>query len=448
MPSLSRVVWSEGMHLAQHHFQMQNRYFEAATTFAFAHLFFRPYGLVACELDAEAVRNGTAALVHARGVMPDGMSFHFPEDPLPEPLRIAEHFSPTDTDRLLCLAIPGYREGKPNCRLNGDAGPPTRFVSWTATIADETTGADQNAVGLARKNFRLVLAESDSDAHEIRLPLARVRRDGAGRFAYDEEYIPPSLQIGASERLMGLLLRLVETLDTKADLLAAERGGAGDGSAYAADELARFWLSHTVHSTVTPLRHHLEVRRAHPEQVYLELARLAGALCTFSMDAHPRDLPLYDHDAPSECFGALERRIRAHLERNLPTGAIEVPLESDADGFHRGAIVDSRALGKATWFLGVRSTLPRAELASRVEGLVKLCSEKFVAELVRRGMDGLPLEHQATPPAEISPRVGTEYFRVVTNGPCWDSIVDTTAVGVHVPAAIPSPQLELRILTG
>jgi type VI secretion system protein ImpJ len=28
MKPLSRVVWHEGMHLAQHHFQAQNRYFE------------------------------------------------------------------------------------------------------------------------------------------------------------------------------------------------------------------------------------------------------------------------------------------------------------------------------------------------------------------------------------------------------------------------------------
>ena len=45
MKQLSRVVWNEGMHLAQHHFQAQSRYFEDAIQFALSSLFFAPYGL-------------------------------------------------------------------------------------------------------------------------------------------------------------------------------------------------------------------------------------------------------------------------------------------------------------------------------------------------------------------------------------------------------------------
>src|SRR5438552_13880277 len=38
----------------------------------------------------------------------------------------------------------------------------------------------------------------------------------------------------------------------------------------------------------TTLFRSLESRRAHPEQLYTELARLGGALCTFSLDSDPR----------------------------------------------------------------------------------------------------------------------------------------------------------------
>ena len=44
MTSLSRVVWSEGMHLAQHQFQAQARYFEELPGFALQNLFFAPWG--------------------------------------------------------------------------------------------------------------------------------------------------------------------------------------------------------------------------------------------------------------------------------------------------------------------------------------------------------------------------------------------------------------------
>src|SRR5258705_1765871 len=71
MRSLSRVVWSEGMYLGPHHFQVQSRYFEDSTKFAVSSLRFAPYGLAGCDLDADALQNGTLSLLHARGMFSD-----------------------------------------------------------------------------------------------------------------------------------------------------------------------------------------------------------------------------------------------------------------------------------------------------------------------------------------------------------------------------------------
>ena len=84
MKYLSRVVWSEGMYLGPHHFQVQSRYFEDTIRFATSALWFEPWGLGGCSLDPEALRNGTISLLHARGMFPDGLAFHMPEsDPAP-----------------------------------------------------------------------------------------------------------------------------------------------------------------------------------------------------------------------------------------------------------------------------------------------------------------------------------------------------------------------------
>ena len=62
MKSLSRVVWSEGMYLGPHHFQTQSRYFEDSARFAIENSWFEPWGLVGCNLDEAAIRNGRVAL--------------------------------------------------------------------------------------------------------------------------------------------------------------------------------------------------------------------------------------------------------------------------------------------------------------------------------------------------------------------------------------------------
>ena len=56
---LSGVVWSEGMYLGPHHFQVQSRYFEDSIQFAASALRFEANGFVGFGLDAEALAKCT-----------------------------------------------------------------------------------------------------------------------------------------------------------------------------------------------------------------------------------------------------------------------------------------------------------------------------------------------------------------------------------------------------
>ena len=445
MKQLSRVVWNEGMHLAQHHFQAQSRYFEDAIQFAVSALFFEPYGFAGFELDAEALRNDSVSLVHARGIFPDGLPFDIPaSDAAPPPLPIREVFSPTRDSHLVLLTIPAYQMDRANFALNGEtenASP--RYRAEAAPMRDVNTGRDEKPVSVGKKNVRLTLDVETCD-DGVSLPIARVRRDGAGHFLYDPEYVPPCLHVGASPRLMQLLSRLVDILDAKSDSMA--RGRRGSAEEFARQEVASFWLLHAVDSSLPPLRNILQAKRVHPEKLYNELARLAGALCTFSLDAHPRSLPLYEHDRLEECLGALDQHIRANLEVVAPTARTTVPLRATAPFLHTGAVGDDRAFGRARWILGVRSALPGVDLAARMPQLAKVCSAKFTLELVRRAYPGMRLDHLPFPPAAIAPRSDTQYFSLERAGPCWDTITSTKEIGVYVPDAIPSAEVELIVL--
>src|SRR5688572_30755692 len=111
----ARVVWQEGMHLSQHHFQAQSRHFENEIHFALSQMLAEPYGLAGIELDGEALLNGTMRLSHARGVMPDGLAFDMPEsDPAPAPRDIREKFSPARGSHVVLLVLPSYRPGGAN----------------------------------------------------------------------------------------------------------------------------------------------------------------------------------------------------------------------------------------------------------------------------------------------------------------------------------------------
>lgn len=457
MKALSRVVWSEGMHLAQHHFQAQSQYIESLTHFVLQNLAFRAHGLISCSLDHEALLNGTVTVIHARGLMPDGLPFHFPEDTPPAPLNVRDRFSPTQDRHVVMLAIPPFRPERANSALQpGEVTSSTRFLREVEPLLDETTGQDAKPVAFARKNFRLVLDTEDTQ-ELVTLPLARVRRDGAGNFVYDPEYVPPCIQIGASERLLTMLAGLVDLLDGKADAARANRGSIDQRTGDSSRELLSFWLSHTIHASLPTLRHLAVTRSHHPERLYLEMARLAGALCTFSMESHPRDLPLYDHDDLEVSFSGLERLIRQNLELVAPTSSVTIPLTRTGEYLFTGEVKDPRFFQRSHWYLGVRSGIGAGELISRVPKLVKVCADKFVLRLVQEAVDGLMLEHAPSPPSAISPRLGMEYFRVhrspvrnaagaMDDHPCWKALVGLGGIGVYVPEAIPNAEIDLAIV--
>jgi type VI secretion system protein ImpJ len=77
---------------------------------------------------------------------------------------------------------------------------------------------------------------------------------------------------------------------------------------------------------------------------------------------------------------------------------------------------------------------------------VKVCSAKFIPELVKRALPGLKLDHRQVPPAAVSAKVDSQYFVITRNGPCWEAIMQQRNVGVYVPGELPSPDLELIVL--
>ena len=303
MKLLSRVVWAEGMYLAPQHFQAQNRYFEEAVHFATASLWRDSYGLAACQLDADALRNGTVSLLHARGMFQDGLPFDIPEcDPRPDPRNIAEQFLPATDSLTVALAVPRWVQGQQNCDLDPIPSGNARYTSTIEMVHDENTGLDAKPVQMGRKNIRLVVlpTEGRKSVDDSRGP-SHAR--SVGPLRYDPTHVPPCLRLSASERLSSMLQRLVEILEEKSTVVTQEQQTGGTfQTGMSARQVAQFWFLHAINSSLTPLRHILLAKHRHPEEMFREMSRLAGALCTFSLDSSPRSLPAYNHYDPGPGF--------------------------------------------------------------------------------------------------------------------------------------------------
>lgn len=446
MRQLQKVLWSRGVLLSPQHLQLQDRFLEELIGFQVSAVSFVPWGFRSLEIDREALAGGTLSLVRASGLLPDGLVFDMPgADETPPPLPLQEDWTGDRTSLDVFLAIPEYRpSGRNVSMVAADRG--TRYLSEVALRRDENTGLAEKPIQFARKNFRLV-SEADASEGSTVLPVARVFRTDAGEFRLDPHFVPPLLDIAASDFLLSLARRMVEILSAKSAALSGARRQRGQGLAdFGVADIANFWLLYTVNTHLPRFRHLFETRRGHPSDLYAALLDLGGALTTFSTAVHPRSFPAYDHADLGACFGTLDRIVRELLETVVPANHVALPLKEVETAIHATAIEQETWLAAPQYYLAVSSSLPPAELLRKVPQLFKVSSGDEVPRLIRQALPGVSLRHEPNPPSAIPVKLAYQYFQLDRSGNDWDAIRRARNLAVYVPSDFPEPQIELVIL--
>jgi len=446
MRQLQPVIWSKGTFLTPQHLQVQDRFTESVLEFRIGALNFRPWGFSSLQIDQEALAAGNFAISRAAGLLPDGLAFEIPESDPPPPRKTLAPYFEAERDRVdVFLAIPEYRERGRNNSFdlrNGD----TRYRAEVAMVRDENTGLGEKSIQLARKNFRL-LVEGESRQGTTALRVARVMRTPAGIFQLDDHFVPPLLDISASNYLMGILRRLVEILSAKSAMQSGLRRQKNQSLAdFTAADIANFWLLYTTNTWFPILRHLFETRRGHPEQLFSAMTSLAGALTTFSHTFQPHDFPVYNHDDLGPCFMSLDEMIRALLETVVPTNFVSLPLKLVQPSIYATALADDKYLLNTRMYLAIAADMKEADLIRKVPQLIKVGAATQIETLVRQALQGIKLTHTSTPPGSLPVKLNYQYFSLNQSGESWDAVGRARNLAVYVPADFASPQLELIIL--
>jgi len=446
MRQLQPVIWAKGTFLTPQHLQLQDRFFESLLEFKLNALRFRPWGFREVQFDREALAAGNVSVVRAVGLFPDGLAFDIPDsDPAPSAKPMEELFGP-DQDMLeVHLSIPETRDHGVNVSV-AQKDAETRYLSEVALLRDENSGFAERPIQVARKNLRLVIGgevrQGTSSLHA-----ARIKKTPAGTFQLDSQFVPPLLDISASDHITAILRRLVEILSAKSSTLAGMRRQKSQSLAdFTASDIANFWLLYTVNSYFPVLRHYFEARKGHPEELYDLLLSLAGSLTTFSSAIQPRDFPLYDHDNLGVCYTELDEKLRTLLETVVPSNFVSLPLKLTQPSIYAAAISNDKYLVNTRMYLAISADLHAADLIKKVPQLVKVCSATHVETLIRQALPGMTLLHVQSPPGSIPIKLNYQYFSLNQSGVAWEAVGRARNLAAYVPGDIPNPQLELIIL--
>jgi type VI secretion system protein ImpJ len=446
MKRLQPVIWSKGTFLTPQHLQIQDRFIEDTLGFTLGSLNYRPWGFGRLGINQEALAGGVLAINAASGLFPDGMPFEIPEaDPAPPPKPLDQHFEPNQASLDVYLAIPHYRERGLNVSVSRQ-GADTRFLAEVAVVRDENTGVTEKPIQIAQKNFRL-LVEGENRQGVSALRAARVLRTAAGSYQLDPHFVPPLLDISASDYLVAISRRLVEILSAKSTMLAGLRRQKNQSLAdFTASDIANFWLLYTVNTHFPLFRHIFETAKGHPERLFGSMLSLAGALTTFSLKVHPRDLPAYDHEELEACFTSLDEKLRFLLETVVPSNFVSLPLKLVQPSIYATALSDDKYLKNTRMYLAIQAEMNEAELINKTPALIKVCSATHIEHLVRQALPGLTLTHVARPPSSIPVKLNCQYFSLNQSGGAWEAILRSRNLAAYAPGDFPNPQLELVIL--
>jgi type VI secretion system protein ImpJ len=279
------------------------------------------------------------------------------------------------------------------------------------------------------------------------LRIANVERTPSGTFQLNPRFIPPLIEIGASEYLVGLLRGLVELLSARSTQLSGSRRQKNQSLAdFTASDIANFWLLYTVNSNVPVFSHLYEGKRGHPEELYAAMISLAGSLTTFSPKMRPRDLPLYTHDSLGPIFSELDEKLRSLLETVVPTNLVSLPLKLMQNSIYGTAIDHDKYLANTRMYLAVNAETSEETIIQRVPQLVKVCSATHIEHLVKQALPGVQLRHMTNPPSAIPVKLKYQYFALNQSGPAWEAVTRARNFAAYVPSELPNPTLELLIL--
>lgn len=455
MKNLRRVVWSKGMFLTPQQFQTQDAFFSEDLQFRFASSLYANWGVTELSINQAALANDQFSVVRCSGVLPDGLTFEFPDtDAAPPGRSVREHFDSHQDSLDVYLSIPEERSGGKNithipaASLEEAASAViTRYSAENVNIADANTGDDEKIVQVGRKNFRILFGDEVLDGSTA-LRIARIVRDETAQLALDPEFIAPCLSAHSSEYLVGLVRRQIELLRNKRAALAGGRRQKGlDLADFSTSDVANFWLLHTVNSYAPELHHIWKKRKSHPEPLFVAMLRLAGALSTFILDKPVPELPDYDHDNLGPCFTALDNHIRNLLETVIPSKCISVPLRPTA---HKhtwtGSITDDQYFRDSQFFLAMSAKIGISELIDKTPKLVKIASPDDISQIVKWALPGIGLQHTPAPPSAIAFRLDNQYFSLDQKNAIWEGVQRSRSISLFVPGEITDAKIELLIV--
>ncbi len=351
-----RPLWNEGALLSPQQFQQQAEWesFRSAGVAALASPF--TWGVEKIGFNDSLLASGLIQISQLRLWLEDGTLLDAQSSDLPPPPRELDPDQLAGIDAVtVVIALPHMQPGVINVEQEGVAADrPLRYREEWVSVQD-AFGLEEESMAVARFNYTIRFAHENNDAWKV-CPVAKLIRDGQNTWRQDPSYIPPVALFSASPVLHERLVLLNRQLRSRRQRLMTMRRESNERLAdFAVADVSLFWLLNALNSHARVLTEYERFPARPPEQVWAELARLAGSMLTFSLSHDLDAIPGYDHAEPANAFPPLFDLVTELLEASLPSRVIALDMSRPDGQTWKANLHDIRLREEADLYLSVRS---------------------------------------------------------------------------------------------
>ncbi|WP_054180885.1 type VI secretion system baseplate subunit TssK [Trabulsiella odontotermitis] len=439
-----RPLWNEGALLSPQQFQQQAEWetFRSAGVSALASPF--PWGVEKIGFSESLLSSGLLQISPLRLWLDDGSLIDAQQSDLPPPPRELDPALLADLDEVtVVIALPHMQPGIVNVEQEGKTvDRPLRYREEWVTVPD-AFGAEEESMAVARFNYTIRFAHESNESWKV-CPVARLIRDGQNTWRQDTSFIPPIATFAASPVLRERLALLNRQLRSRRQRLMTMRRESNERLAdFAVADVSLFWLLNALNSHARVLMEFERFPARSPEQVWAELARLAGSMLTFSLDHDLDVIPGYDHAEPANTFLPLFDLISGLLEASLPSRVIALEMTRPDEQTWKANLHDFRLREDADLYLSVRSDIPAWQIADKFPALCQAGSPDDVNTIYGAALKGIPLNPVNRVPAALPVRMENQYFALDMESAAAHEMQEQGVCMFYVPALLGALELEL-----
>ncbi|MCL2725529.1 MAG: type VI secretion system baseplate subunit TssK [Polyangiaceae bacterium] len=448
-----KPLWTDGLFLEPHHLQRQDQYHELLLARRLAAVSPQDWGVVELEIDPRALQTGEVHVVRLKAVLPDGTILDVGDDSGNLlPARRFEGFGGFGTTQGssaragrpldVYVGLPRESDQLPNVDLKSDPATTARYLRMQATAVDLNSGTDERGIEWAGNNLRILFGDEPVDRFDV-IRIAQLVRATSGSVVFNEAFVPPVLQIGASPFLQEGFRQILRVMIAKQQGLALSRRQRSAATVeFQAADAPKFWLLHTLNGLLPLVSEVVDKASTPPREAYAVLSQLIGQLCTFDVQADPMNIPRFNFLELGSVFEPMFKLALELLNRVISERYVEIPLEIRENGLRVGKLRDS-AIYQHAFFLAVSGKYPEAQVRDQVPKLTKIASFQQIGRILNSAVNGsrLALEHH--PPSALPVKPGVVFFRLETAGDFWVNMVTTGTVAIQSPFDPAAMQLAL-----